>query len=48
MDKVIDVHVHVGLVGDRWPRWGRMSEWYRRQITYRVFLLFARIHSLVP
>ena len=39
--KLIDAHVHVALLGNRWPKWGRMSEWYRQQITYKIFLLFA-------
>lgn len=40
---LIDVHVHVGLLGNRWPHLGRLSEWYRQQITYKIFLLFAGI-----
>lgn len=39
----IDMHCHVGLVGDRWPRWGGMSAEYRRELTYKIFLLYARI-----
>ena len=41
--KPIDVHVHVGLVGDQWPQWGHLSEWYRKQLTYKIFLLYAGI-----
>jgi hypothetical protein len=41
--KVIDAHVHVGLVGDRWPEWGRFSEWYRQQLTFKIFLLYAHL-----
>jgi len=41
--RVIDVHVHVGLLGDRWPEWGRFSEWYRQQITFKIFLLYAHL-----
>jgi len=39
--KRIDMHCHVGLLGDDHPRWGRLSDWYRKQITYRVFLLYG-------
>ena len=37
----IDMHFHVGLLGDRYPKWGRLSEWYRRQLVYKIFLLYA-------
>lgn len=40
---VIDMHMHVGLLGDKWPQWGHFSDWYRRQITYKVFLFYARV-----
>lgn len=40
-EKIVDMHCHVGLLGDEHPHWGRMSEWYRRQVTYRVFLLYG-------
>ena len=43
--KLIDDHVHVGLLGNRWPEWGRLSEWYRQQLTYKIFLLFAGIEA---
>jgi hypothetical protein len=43
--KLIDVHVHVGLLGNRWPQWGRLSEWFRQQTTYKIFLLFAGIKT---
>lgn len=43
--KLIDVHVHVGLLGNRWPQLGRMSEWYRQQTTYKIFLLFAGLKA---
>ena len=42
---IVDAHVHVGLLGDELPRWGRMSNWYRRQVTYRVFLLYGRLKA---
>lgn len=41
--RLIDAHVHVGLLGNRWTKWGRLSEWYRQQTTYKIFLLFAGI-----
>jgi hypothetical protein len=37
------MHMHVGLLGDRWPKWGGFSSWYRRQINYRLFLFYARM-----
>jgi predicted TIM-barrel fold metal-dependent hydrolase len=40
---VVDAHVHVGLLGDRWPQWGRLSPWYQKQVVYRIFLLYSRI-----
>jgi predicted TIM-barrel fold metal-dependent hydrolase len=43
--KVIDVHCHVGLVGDEYPHWGHMSDWYRRQIEFKVMLLYGRMRA---
>lgn len=40
---LIDVHVHVGLVGNRWPEWGRMTDWYRQQLGFKIFLMFAGV-----
>jgi len=40
---VVDMHVHVGLVGDRWPQWGRMSAEYRSSLVYKTFLVYGRI-----
>jgi predicted TIM-barrel fold metal-dependent hydrolase len=40
---VIDAHFHVGLLGDRFPEWGRLSDWYRRQLQFKVFLLYTRV-----
>ncbi|MCI0330115.1 MAG: hypothetical protein L0196_04070 [candidate division Zixibacteria bacterium] len=42
-DKRIDMHMHVGLLGNQWPQWGKLSDWYRRQLVYKIFLLYARI-----
>jgi len=39
----IDMHVHVGIVGDQWPQWGKLSAWYQQQLVFKVFLLYARI-----
>ncbi|UCE66413.1 MAG: hypothetical protein JSU85_16505 [Candidatus Zixiibacteriota bacterium] len=41
--KIIDMHMHVGLLGDQWPDWGHFSDWYRRQIVYKLFLFYSRI-----
>ena len=41
MDDIIDVHFHVGLAGDKWPTMGGMSSWYRQQIVFKIFLLYA-------
>jgi hypothetical protein len=43
--KVVDVHCHVGLLGDEHPHWGNMSEWYTRQIVYKVFLIYGRMDA---
>lgn len=40
---IVDMHVHVGLIGDQWPDLGRMSAEYRRSIPYQVFLKYAQI-----
>jgi len=40
---LIDMHCHVGLIGDKWPQWGGMSNEYRRELTFKIFLLYARI-----
>ncbi|MFC2026008.1 hypothetical protein ACFLUC_02310 [Chloroflexota bacterium] len=41
--KIIDMHFHVGLLGDEFPWWGQMSEAYRKLLVYRVFLMYGRI-----
>ncbi len=40
-EKVVDVHCHVGLLGDQYPELGKMSESYTQQLVYHVFLLFV-------
>lgn len=39
--KAIDMHCHVGLLGDAYPQWGRLSDAYRTQLVYKIFLLYA-------
>jgi predicted TIM-barrel fold metal-dependent hydrolase len=41
--KPIDMHIHVGRIGRVHPEWGQMSDWYRRQVVYKVFLLYLRV-----
>jgi predicted TIM-barrel fold metal-dependent hydrolase len=41
MDKIVDVHFHVGLAGDKWPQMGGMSPWYKEQLVFKIFLLYA-------
>lgn len=43
--KLIDMHCHVGLVGDEYPHWGYMSEAYRRRIEFQVMLLYGRMEA---
>ncbi len=38
---IVDAHCHVGVLGDDYPHWGRLSDWYRQQIVYKIFLLYA-------
>lgn len=38
---VIDAHCHVGLLGDKYPQWGCMPEWFQQELVYRVFLLYV-------
>ncbi len=40
-NEIVDSHMHVGVIGDRWPEYGRLSTWYRQQLTYKIFLLFV-------
>jgi predicted TIM-barrel fold metal-dependent hydrolase len=42
--KVIDIHLHVGLLGDRWKEWGCMSPEYRKKTVYEVFLFFSGVN----
>lgn len=41
--KIIDAHIHVGLLGDQFPHWGRISPYFQDQIGFKVFLAYARI-----
>lgn len=38
---VIDMHCHVGVLGDEHPEWGAMQPWFRAELVYRVMLLFV-------
>ena len=40
---IVDAHFHVGLLGDQYPNWGKMSKWYQEQIVYKSFLIFVRV-----
>ena len=40
-NKVIDVHMHVGLKGDRWRELGHFSESYQNELVYEIFLLYG-------
>ena len=42
-NEIVDCHMHVGLIGNEWPQFGRFSDWYKEQITYKVFLLYNDI-----
>lgn len=41
----IDAHVHVGVLGDdpAFKKYGAISPWMRRQVVYRIMLLYTRI-----
>lgn len=41
--KRIDMHCHVGLLGDEYPQWGRISPHLQSTIAYKIFLLYARV-----
>jgi predicted TIM-barrel fold metal-dependent hydrolase len=41
--KLIDMHVHVGLLGDEYPQWGRLSEFFQQQLAFKIFLLYGRV-----
>jgi predicted TIM-barrel fold metal-dependent hydrolase len=40
---VVDMHCHVGLVGDTWSDKGGMSEEYRRSAIFKILLLYTGI-----
>lgn len=42
---IVDAHVHVGVIGDRRPDLGRMSEYYRSSVGFKIFLLFLGIDA---
>jgi predicted TIM-barrel fold metal-dependent hydrolase len=41
--EVVDMHFHVGLVGDRWKELGGMSKEYRSDLTFKIFLMYVRL-----
>jgi len=43
--KRIDTHVHVGVLGDdpAFKRYGAISPWMRRQLSYRIMLVYTRV-----
>lgn len=43
--KVVDMHCHVGLLGNEHPHWGKMSDWYTRQTVYKAFLIYGRMDA---
>ena len=44
--QIVDMHMHVGLKGDSsWKKWGHFSPWYQKQIVFKIFLQYARIHE---
>jgi predicted TIM-barrel fold metal-dependent hydrolase len=42
-ETTVDMHFHVGLLGDKYPQWGRLDPWYQRQLTFKIFLLYAGV-----
>jgi len=44
-DKIIDAHMHIGLVGDRWPQWGKFSDEYRKSTVFKSFLTFVQVSA---
>lgn len=43
--KRIDMHVHVGVLGDHrdFKSYGAISQWMRKQLVFRIMLLYGRI-----
>jgi hypothetical protein len=42
-NEVIDIHLHAGLIGDKWRELGHFSESYQDNLVYKIFLLYAGI-----
>jgi hypothetical protein len=42
---IVDVHCHVGLLGDRWPQLGRLGPRFVSSPAYPIFLAYARVAS---
>jgi predicted TIM-barrel fold metal-dependent hydrolase len=45
ISETIDMHCHVGLVGDRYPHLGYMEAAFRQELRFKLFLLYARIEA---
>ena len=45
LGNIVDIHCHVGLLGDTWPQWGRLSPGFLEGSSYPFFLAYARIDS---
>jgi len=42
-NNIIDMHFHVGLLGDKYPKLGKMTPEYRKKLVFKIFLLYAGI-----
>lgn len=38
----IDMHCHVGVVGDKHPEWGRLAPAFQKELRFKLFLLYAK------
>jgi len=43
----VDMHFHVGLLGEEWPHLGGISERMQREAAFKVFLLYAGLDKHV-
>jgi predicted TIM-barrel fold metal-dependent hydrolase len=44
--RVVDIHTHVGIVGDGvFKGLGSLSAWYRKQLSFKIFLLYAGVRA---
>lgn len=42
---IVDVHCHVGLLGDTWPEWGFLGPRFLASPAYPIFLAYARVEE---